>query len=145
MTRIVVTGVDNSETAAIAAQKAASLANDMGARLHVLSAYGTFESERINIGSDEILVSNEQEAEAVARDVFLEIRREFPTLEITFAPGKGSPGEALVNAAEHLDADVIVVGNKRVQGVARVLGSVARDVAAHAHCDVYVAHTHHRN
>src|SRR5690606_28369663 len=43
------------------------------------------------------------------------------------------------------DASLIVVGNKRVQGVAgRVLGSIARDVAAHASCDVYIAHTHTR-
>ena len=42
------------------------------------------------------------------------------------------------------DADVIVVGNKRVQGVSRILGSIARYVAAHAPCDVYIAHTHQR-
>ena len=53
--------------------------------------------------------------------------------------------EALVSESERLDATMIVVGNKRVQGIAgRVLGSIARDVAAHASCDVYVAHTHER-
>ena len=109
-------------------------------RLHVLSAYGTFESERISVGSEEFLLTNEQEAEGVARDVFVGIRKEFPSLEITFGPAEGNPGEALVKAAENLSADVIVVGNKRVQGMARILGSIARDVAAHAPCDVYVAH-----
>lgn len=47
-----------------------------------------------------------------------------------------------MKAAEELDAEIIVIGNKRVQGIARILGSIARDVAAHAPCDVYVAHTH---
>ena len=36
---------------------------------------------------------------------------------------------------------MIVVGNKRVQGLARVLGSVASAVAQHAPCDVYIAKT----
>ena len=144
MSKIVVTGVDNSRTAAAAAQKAAELAAALGARLHILSAYGSFEAERINVGQEEILVSNERTAEGVAHDVFLEIRKEFPDLEITFAPAGGTPGEALVTAATELGADIIVVGNKRVQGVARILGSIARYVAAHAPCDVYVAHTHQR-
>lgn len=145
MSKIVVTGVDTSPTAAAAARKAAALAAGMGARLHVLSAYGEFEAERINVGAEEFLISNEKTAEGVAFDVFAEIRKEFPDLEITYGPAEGSPGDALVQAAEELNADVIVVGNKRVQGLARILGSIARDVAAHAPCDVYIAHTHQRD
>ena len=68
-----------------------------------------------------------------------------PGLAVTTAALEGKPGEALVRAADKLGAELIVVGNKRVQGVAgRVLGSIARDVASHASCDVYVAHTHAR-
>ena len=144
MSKIVVTGVDASETAAVAARKAAEVASALGARLHVLSAYGDFEAERINVGSEEFLVSNEKTAEGVAFDVFAEIRKDFPGLEITYGPAEGAPADALVKAAEELNAEVIVVGNKRVQGLARILGSIARDVAAKAPCDVYVAHTHQR-
>ena len=144
MSKIVVTGVDQSETAAAAARTAAGLAAAMGAKLHVLSAYGNFEAEQVSAGSEEILVSSEQFAEEVARDVFVEIRREFPDLEVEYAPAEGNPADALVKAAETLNADVIVVGNKRVQGLARILGSIARDVAAHAPCDVYIAHTHRK-
>ncbi len=144
MSKIVVTGVDTSETAAAAARKAAGIAVALDARLHVLSAYGDFEAERISVGAEEFLVSNEKTAEGVAFDVFAEIRKEFPGLEITYGPAEGSPADALVKAAEELKADVIVVGNKRVQGLARILGSIARDVAAHAPCDVYIAHTHQR-
>ncbi|GAA3536781.1 universal stress protein A [Aeromicrobium flavum] len=144
MPKIVVTGVDDSPTAAAAARKAAVLASALGARLHILSAYGTFEAERIGHGTDTILVSTELTAKGVAQDVFAELRRDFPDLEMTYAPAEGNPADALVSAAEELGADVIVVGNKRVQGLARILGSIARDVAAHAPCDVYVAHTHQR-
>ncbi|MCP3973298.1 MAG: universal stress protein, partial [bacterium] len=39
------------------------------------------------------------------------------------------------------NARMIVVGNRRVQGIARVLGSVASDVAKRAPCSVLIAHT----
>lgn len=144
MTKIIVTGVDDSDTAAEAARTGARLAAALGARLHILSAYGNLEAETLNIGTDEILVSNEQEAEQTAHKVVADIRAEYPSVEITHAAAEGRPADALVKAAETLDADLIVVGNKRVQGIARVLGSIARDVAVHAPCDVYIAHTHHR-
>ncbi|CAM3490322.1 universal stress protein [Nocardioides dubius] len=144
MTKIIVTGVDDSDTAAAAARKAAEIAAAFGGRLHILSAYGDLDAETINIGTDEILVSNEQEAEQTVHKVLAELRQTYPELEITSAASEGRPGEALVKAAENLNADLIVLGNKRVQGIARVLGSIAKDVAAHAPCDVYIAHTHHR-
>jgi nucleotide-binding universal stress UspA family protein len=36
---------------------------------------------------------------------------------------------------------MIVVGNRRMQGIGRVLGSVANSVAHNAPCDVYIAKT----
>ncbi len=145
MSKKIVCGIDESETAAAAARKAAEMAVALGGSLHLVSAYGKFESETINIGSDEIFLSNEQEADRITSAIAIELRQEFPTLEVVTRASEGNPGEALVKVAEHIEADLIVVGNKRVQGIARVLGSIARDVAAHASCDVYIAHTHHRD
>ncbi|WP_243060479.1 universal stress protein [Nocardioides sp. SR21] len=142
MAKTILCGVDNTNTAAAAARKAAGLAVALGAELHLLSAYGKVESETVEVGSETILVSNEMEAERVAGAIAVELRQEFPGLAVHAAASEGRPGDALVSAAERLDADLIVVGNKRVQGIARVLGSIARDVAAHAPCDVYVALTH---
>jgi nucleotide-binding universal stress UspA family protein len=143
MTKTIVCGVDNSATAASAARKAAALAVALGADLHLLSAYGKVESETVQVGSESILLSTDMEAERVAGAVAVELRKEFPGLSVVPTASEGRPGEALVAAAERLAADLIVVGNKRVLGIARVLASIARDVAAHAPCDVYVAHTHH--
>lgn len=143
MAKTIVCGVDNSPTAAAAARKAGELAVALKADLHLLSAYGKVESETVQVGSESLLLSTDMEAERVAGAVAVELRKEFPGLEVTPSASEGRPGEALVSAAERLGADLIVVGNKRVQGIARVLGSIARDVAAHAPCDVYVAHTHH--
>ena len=36
---------------------------------------------------------------------------------------------------------MIVVGNRRVQGATRVLGSIANDVARQAPCNVLIVHT----
>lgn len=143
--KIIVAGVDASETAAAAADRAAAVATAFGARLHLVSAYDRLETETMTIGSDTLMLSTETDAEHVAEEAAAVVRSAHPDLEITTAAKEGKPGEALVKVADALGADLIVVGNKRVQGVAgRVLGSIARDVAAHASCDVYVAHTHTR-
>ncbi|TNM37517.1 universal stress protein [Nocardioides albidus] len=143
--RTIVTGVDGSETATAAAERAAVLAGALGARLHVVSAFGKFESETVRIGSDTLLLSTERDAEEVAAKVTKALQAAHPDVQITSGAAEGKPGDALVATAEALGAELIVVGNKRVQGIAgRVLGSIARDVAARASCDVYVAHTHER-
>ena len=41
----------------------------------------------------------------------------------------------------NIDAELIVVGNRRMQGVQRLLGAVANDVVHHADCDVLVVKT----
>ncbi|WP_141015188.1 universal stress protein [Nocardioides sambongensis] len=141
MTIQIVTGVDRTETALTAARRAVQLASALDGDLHVISAYGKADAEVIEEGSEEFVVSNEQSGLALAQEVVLTLQRETPEVRITAAAAGGKPAEALVRIAEHLGADLIVIGNRRVQGPARVLGSVARDVAAHAPCDVYIVHT----
>ena len=53
----------------------------------------------------------------------------------------GKPTEVLIGEAERLGASLIVVGNRRMQGLGRVLGSVANSVAHNAPCDVYIVKT----
>jgi nucleotide-binding universal stress UspA family protein len=53
----------------------------------------------------------------------------------------GTAADKLVDYATDVGADLIVVGNRRVQGIERVLGSVAVAVLRRAPCSVYVAHT----
>ena len=48
---------------------------------------------------------------------------------------------ALVSVAETVHADLIVVGNRGMQGARRVLGSVPNHVSHHARCDVLVVDT----
>lgn len=140
MTGLIVVGVDGSPTARKAAQTAADLATGIGARLHVISAYDRDRVEEVvGEGTDRWLLSSADEAASTARDVADSVTSH--RLEVTSAAAVGKPGEALVSEAERLGATMIVVGNKRVQGIGRVLGSVASAVAQHAPCDVYIAKT----
>lgn len=141
MINTIVTGVDESETAAVAARKAAELANVHDAELHVISAYGNQEVRTLRAGGDVVEINEVENATRVAQSVADSLRADFPNVTITSNAALGQPGEALVSTAAELDADLIVVGNKRVQGFSRVLGSIARDVASEAHCDVYIAYT----
>jgi nucleotide-binding universal stress UspA family protein len=139
MTGIIVVGVDGSETAMKAAHTAAGLAASMGATLHVVSAFDSDRTEVFGSGSDQWIVSDAGEAEKVARGVADSLRT--PELSVTYSAARGKPAEALIKEAERSDARMIVVGNRRMRGLGRVLGSVANSVAHSAPCDVYIAKT----
>ncbi|WP_314038238.1 universal stress protein [Dietzia sp. CH92] len=141
MIKQIVVGVDSSDTAFAAAHRAAELASALGAELTVMTAFGKFERETVTLGGETFVLSTEDDARSVAGSVVNRLRAEFPSARMKADAEEGKPGEALVRLADFLRADLIIVGNKRAQGLTRVLGSVARDVTAHANCDVYVAHT----
>ena len=61
--------------------------------------------------------------------------------DVTTSAVAGKAPEVICEEAERQDAELIVVGNKRMHGPTKVLGAVAGKVASHAPCDVYIAHT----
>ena len=143
MPKIILVGVDGSESSRKAATVAAELAASTGAALHVLTAVdprshgGQVEPGRPL--SDVPALTPGEAAEAIAADVAASLGTVVPHVESS--PIQGKPAEALVEEAKRLGADLIVVGNRRVQGIGRLLGSVAADVAQHAPCDVYIVKT----
>lgn len=139
MTGIIVVGVDGSETALKAAHTAKDLAVDLGATLHVVSAFDSDRTEVFRSGSDKWIVSDAGEAEKVAKSIADSLRT--ADFKVTYAAARGKPAEALIKEAERSGARMIVVGNKRMRGIGRVLGSVANSVAHNAPCDVYIAKT----
>ncbi|MEY8567161.1 universal stress protein [Corynebacterium sp.] len=155
-TRRIVTGVDSSQTALNAAGKAAELAEGLGAELHVFSAYSistadtlqSFKTKDLGLSTSvayQNLTDGQARAAAHVADAVAGVLREaHPGLTIVSSAQEGTPSEVLVRQARALSADMIVVGNKHVQGFSRILGSVARKVAAEATCDLYIVHTTHR-
>ncbi len=132
-------GVDGSETAKRAATRAGELAKATGGTIHVVCAFSGRQGIDINVGSDSYTVSGLSAAEQIAEQQSAAFRA--AGVASTSAVGEGKPAEVLLDEAAKVHADVIVVGNKRMQGVARVLGAVANDVVHHAPCDVLLVKT----
>ncbi len=139
MTGIIVVGVDGSETAMRAARTALGMAASLGATLHVVSAFDSDKTEVFGSGSDTWIVSDAGNAEKIAKGVATSLLT--ADTPVTYAAARGKPAEALIAEAARTNATMIVVGNRRMQGIGRVLGSVANSVAHNAPCDVYIAKT----
>lgn len=139
MSGIVIVGVDGSETAMKAARTAADMAQAMGATLNVVTAYASDKTEVVEIAGEDWTVSDSEQAHKVAQRVAALLGAS--GVSTTYTAARGKPHEVLISEAERLEAKVIVVGNRRMQGLGRVLGSVANTVAHNAPCDVYIAKT----
>ncbi|NLC99004.1 MAG: universal stress protein [Actinomycetales bacterium] len=139
MDQVIIVGVDGSQTANMAAQRAAELAVKTESKLVVMMAFDQADIERIEIGNDVWLISSHDEAEETAQSVARDLVATGAEIEVMAMHGK--PAESLVDEAKRRNASLIVVGNRRAQGIGRILGSVAASVTQHAPCDVYIVKT----
>ena len=133
----IVVGVDQSNTARQAAKTAAGVAAAFGTNLHIVMCVKQGSAHGVSVGGDHFRIDSLQDAEHYLHD----LRKSLGHDRITTAVSFGEPAETMCKEASRLQAQMIVVGNKRVQGASRVLGSVATDVAKQAQCDVLVANT----
>ena len=138
MTRYVV-GTDGSDTAAKAAERAGELARASGASIHVVCAYTDRGATTVGLGTDVYFISAFNDAEQIAEKQASAYR--VAGITATVAARDGKPAAVLLDEAERVGADLIVVGNRRMQGVQRILGAVANDVAHRAGCDVLIVKT----
>ncbi len=145
-TRIVV-GTDGSETAAEAVHQAIDLAKISGASLSIVSAYQPVPSRRVH-GEQLEAPADVQHEIGPREDVNLVLEaaaaeaRKAGVEEVRIHPVEAEPAEAILNVAEEVDADLIVVGNKGMTGARRfLLGSVPNNVSHHAPCSVIIVRT----
>lgn len=136
---VYVVGTDGSGTAGKAAERAGELAKATGATVHVVCAYTHRGTTTIESGSDTFFVSALTDAEDIAQKQASALRAAGVTVTVAAADGK--PAAVILDEAKRVRADLIVVGNRRMQGVQRILGAVANDVVHHADCDVLVVKT----
>jgi nucleotide-binding universal stress UspA family protein len=131
MTKILV-GTDTSAAADLAVEDAARLARDRGGELLVL------------------YVRSDGDARAVvdpdrAADPQTHLRRlaaRFPGLPITTRIEDGDAASRIVDVAEEIRADTIVLGNRGTHGSRwRVRETVPNLVLRHAPCSVYIVDT----
>jgi nucleotide-binding universal stress UspA family protein len=144
-TRIVV-GTDGSETAAEAVRQAVDLAKLFGANLSIVSAYQPVSGRRVK-GEQAGAPADVQYEIGPREDVNLvldaaaaEAKKE--GIEVQTHPVEADPTDAILNVAEEVKADLIVVGNKGMTGARRyLLGSVPNNVSHHAPCSVIIVRT----
>jgi nucleotide-binding universal stress UspA family protein len=136
----IIVGVDGSDTARMAAEEAADMAGKYNQPLHIVLSMTRNTSQQVRGGGSETW---HFDSVGVAEESLKALVGELKvTVPVTYAVVLSDPATALCDEATRLDAAVIVVGNKRVQGAARVLGSIAGDVAKRAPCNVLIVHTH---
>jgi nucleotide-binding universal stress UspA family protein len=144
-TRIVV-GTDGSDTAGEAVDQAIDLAKVTGATLGIVSAFAPVSKRRIQ-GEQAGAPADIAHEIGPREDVNLVLdaaaaKARAAGIEATTHPIEGDPADAILNVAEEIKADLIVVGNKGMTGARRYfLGSVPNNVSHHAPCSVLIAQT----
>ena len=146
----ILVGTDGSDSALKAVHAAADLAaTSPGATLHIVTVQKPMAASAV--ASAELATAApvgaeiEWEAETKGR-LEADARRPGRTRRRRLAHRRDprplrAPAEVLCDMAAHLEADLIVVGNRGMQGGRRFLGSVPNTVSHHAPCSVLIVDT----
>lgn len=142
----IVVGTDGSPTAEQAVAQAATLAAVDGARLVIVTAYEP-RDDHPGVHPDRVpedirfTLSDRVQAEELGAHGRT-VAKEAGVGQVIVQAIPGDPAHVLIEAAEEMGAELIVVGSRGLSSHAHfILGSVASTVAHHAPCDVLVAHT----
>lgn len=137
MKRILI-GYDGTEPASRALARAVELAKTFGSQLAVTSVAPVMVGGSRGFGAiDPTDPPDVHEQELVRAKAFIEEH----SLKAQYLPAVGMPAEAIIEAAEATDADLIVVGTGEPSLIERLLGqSVSESVQRRAHCDVLIVH-----
>lgn len=147
----ILVGYDGTGPAERAVERAAELAKAFDARVVVawvapppfdpgyadpagfgLAPVSTYPSPALEAAEDELWREHREHVTALLaeRGVRFDVERSL-----------GNPADELVDLADEVGADLIVVGTREPGFVDRLLGgSVSQSVARHAHCDVLIVH-----
>ena len=138
----IVVGTDGSETAAVAVEAAIQLAKTFGQPLHVVCAH------QVRTAADGLALSagvsptamDSSWVDQVLGDAAEQIRQS--SVEVVTHGKIGNPAEAILDVAEEVNADLIVVGNRGIGSKSRfILGNVPSRVVHHATCSTFVVNT----
>ena len=136
---VIVVGADESFTARRATEAAAEIAAMSNATLHIVSAYDsvTVSSQGLPKEFDSLGSSSGVDALLQTLSFVATAKGLTPVVHAV----KGDPVDAIIETADRVGADLIVVGNKGMKGARRVLGSVPNSVAHGANCSVAIIDT----
>lgn len=140
----IVVGTDGSATADRAVDAAGGIARLTGGSVHIVTAYRPVRAAAVVAGAaaTQTWFGEEERQAAEAMVTAAAERLKGRGVDAVAVARLGDPADVLLATAEEFDADLLVVGNRGMNGVRRyLLGSVADRVAHHASCTVHIAHT----
>jgi nucleotide-binding universal stress UspA family protein len=134
----IVLGYDDTEASQRALERAAQLTKAFGSELLVISVAPILPGAGRSAGPIDSTDPPAKHAEELKRaHEYLEAQG--VSAELT--PAVGYPADTIVDLAQDRGADLIVVGTREPNFIARVLGqSVSESVSHKAHCDVLIVH-----
>jgi nucleotide-binding universal stress UspA family protein len=144
MAEAIVVGTDGSETAKRAVDEAVRLASALGAEVHVVSAFEPLRGAKI-AGAPEGAAKiwqplPDSHVESTLSQAAAGIRMK--NVEVRTHALEKDPADAILEVAEKVGADMIVVGNKGMHSASRfVLGNVPNKVSHRARCNVLIVST----
>ncbi len=142
--KTVVVGTDGSDSSLRAVDRAGHLASGPDAKLIIATAYfpASEDTRAADLLKDEgYKMSGNAPIYAILREAKDRAKAAGAT-NIEERPVVGAPVDALVELAEEVNADLLVVGNVGLSTIAgRLLGSVPANVARRSKTDVLIVHT----
>ena len=136
----IVVGYDETPGSQRALERAASLAKALGAKLVVTSVAPLM----VSIGRSGGPIDPTDPPAKHAKE--LESARAYlegQGIEADYQAAVGEPADAIVQLAEQVDAEMIVVGTREPNLIQRLTGqSVSHAVSHHTHRDVLIVHPH---
>jgi nucleotide-binding universal stress UspA family protein len=137
----IVVGYDQTPGSQRALERAATLAKALGANLVVASVAPLMVSIGRSAGPTDPTDTPAMHAKE------LDAAREYlegQGIEADYRSGVGEPADAIVQLADQVDADMIVVGTREPSLIQRLTGqSVSEAVSHHSHRDVLIVHVPH--
>jgi nucleotide-binding universal stress UspA family protein len=137
----IVVGYDDTPASQRALERASTLAKALGSKLVVISVTPLMVSIGRSGGPTDPTDPPERHAQELATArAYLESQG----IQADYQPAVGEPADAIVQLADQVDADLIVVGTRELGLIKRLTGqSVSESVSHHTHRDVLIVHPPH--